>query len=60
MSTQLTREQLHELAIDTMASWALEGMEPTPQTVQEISDLINGKVTLDEFIAKVKRDSSHA
>ena len=38
-----------DLAIDTMASWALEGMEPTRNTVIDIAELVSGKITAEEF-----------
>jgi hypothetical protein len=33
----LTKEQERELIIDTMASWALEGMEPDRETIADIN-----------------------
>ncbi|QZY52255.1 antitoxin VbhA family protein [Leucobacter tenebrionis] len=50
----LTKEQRRELAIDTMASWALEGMEPSPEAVGRISAFVEGDLSLDEFIAEAK------
>lgn len=50
----LTGQQKRELTIDTMASWALEGMEPDRETVDEINAYLDGKVTLEEIIAKSK------
>lgn len=50
----LTKDQKRELSIDTMASWALEGMEPNRQTVEDINSYIDGRMTLEEFIAKSK------
>lgn len=51
---RLSKKQLRELSIDTMASWALEGMEPDAETVKDINDLVEGRMTLEEFIEKAK------
>jgi hypothetical protein len=50
----LTKEQTRELANDTMASWALEGMEPDRETVEDINSYLDGRMTLGEFIEKSK------
>jgi hypothetical protein len=50
----LTPEQKRELTIDTMASWALEGMQPTRQTVENINAYLRGEVTTDEYLRKLK------
>lgn len=50
----LTSQQRRELAIDTMASWALEGMKPNRETVKDINSYLDGGMTLEEFIAKSK------
>lgn len=50
----LTDKQKRELTIDTMASWALEGLEPDPDTVEDINSYLNGSMTLHEFIEKSK------
>ena len=50
----LTKEQKRELTIDTMASWALEGMEPNRETVEDVNAYIEGRMTLDAFIEKSK------
>ncbi len=50
----LSKEQRRELSIDTMASWALEGMEPDRETVEDINAFIDGRMTREEFIAKSK------
>lgn len=49
-----TSQQKRELTIDTMASWALEGMEPDPKTVEDINSYLDGGMTLEEFIEKSK------
>lgn len=49
-----TRQQKRELAIDTMASWALSGMEPSRETVEDINAYIDGEMTLEEIIEKSK------
>jgi hypothetical protein len=50
----LTPEQKRELTIDTMASWALDGMQPTRQTVENINAYLRGEVTMDEYLRKLK------
>lgn len=50
----LTKNQKRELTIDTMASWALEGMEPDLETVEDINSYLAGDMTLEEFIDKSK------
>jgi hypothetical protein len=49
-----TPEQRRELAIDTMASWALEGMQPTRQAIENINAYVRGEVTIDEYLRKLK------
>lgn len=51
----LTDQRTRELTIDTMASWALEGMEPDRETVEDINSFLAHRMTLDEFIKKSKR-----
>lgn len=48
----LSSQQRRELTIDTMASWALEGMEPDRETVGAINAYLDGRMTLEELIAK--------
>jgi hypothetical protein len=50
----LTSQRKRELTIDTMASWALEGMEPDRETVEDINSFLVDRMTLEEFIAKSK------
>jgi hypothetical protein len=50
----LTPEQKRELTIDTMASWALDGMHPTRQTVENINAYLRGEVTMNEYLQKLK------
>lgn len=50
----LTNDQKRELTIDTMASWALEGMAPDCETVEDINSYLDGRMTLEEFIEKSK------
>lgn len=50
----LTTDQKRELSIDTMASWALAGMESDRQTVEDINLYIDGRMTFEEFIEKSK------
>ncbi|WP_346960548.1 hypothetical protein [uncultured Arthrobacter sp.] len=37
-----------------MASWALEGMEPDRQTVENINAYLRGEVTMEEYLRKLK------
>ena len=37
-----------------MASWALDGLLPDRQTVEDINAYVEGEVTLEEFIEKSK------
>jgi hypothetical protein len=50
----LTPEQKRELTIDILASWALEGMQPTRQAVENINAFVSGDVTMDEYLRKLK------
>ncbi|MDF2664337.1 MAG: hypothetical protein K0R81_187 [Microbacterium sp.] len=50
-----SQEARRELVIDTMASWALEDMEPTPEMVRDITLYVEGKMSTADIIAKVKR-----
>lgn len=50
----LSSQQKRGLTIDTMASWALEGMEPDRETVADINSYLDGGMTLKEFIEKSK------
>ena len=50
----LTPEQKRELTIDTMTSWALEGMQPARQTVENINAYLSGEVTMEEYLRKLK------
>lgn len=50
----LTPEQKRELTIDTMASWALDGMLPTRQAVENINAYLRGEVTMEEYLRKLK------
>jgi hypothetical protein len=51
----LTPEQKRELTIDTMASWALEGMQPTRQTVENINAYLRGELTASEYLRNRRR-----
>ena len=54
MSVSDDLQQKRDLVIDTMASWALEGMEPTREALEGIREFVNSDVTVDEAIARVK------
>jgi hypothetical protein len=46
----LTPEQKRELTIDTMASWALGGLHPTRETVENINAFLASGLTASEYI----------
>jgi len=50
----LTPEQKRELTIDTMASWAMDGLHPTRETVENINAYLRGEFTMDEYLRKLK------
>lgn len=52
----LTTEQLRELTVDTMASWALERMEPDRQTIEEINASLRSGLSASEYLRKLKGD----
>ncbi|WP_349826726.1 antitoxin VbhA family protein [Brevibacterium litoralis] len=43
-----------DLVIDTFASLALEGMEPTRRDLDEALEYIEGRVTIAELIERAK------
>jgi hypothetical protein len=50
----LTPEQKRELTIDTMASWALDGMHPTRETIENINAFLRSGLTASEYLRKLK------
>jgi hypothetical protein len=50
--SRLSKERERELTIDTMASWALDGMQPDPETIAAINAYLTGQITREEFIRK--------
>ncbi len=48
-----------DLAIDTMASWALEGMEPDQRTIEDINELVAGSITIEEFQRRTREIADH-
>lgn len=50
----LTPVQARELTIDTMASWALDWLYPTPEIVERINAYLRGDVTLDEYLDELR------
>ncbi|WP_442545226.1 hypothetical protein ACSBOX_05990 [Arthrobacter sp. KN11-1C] len=50
----LTPEQKRELTIDTMASWALDGLRPDRQTVEEINAFLQSGLSAGEYLLKLK------
>lgn len=50
----LAPERTRELTIDTMASWALSGLYPTPEILERINAYLRGDVTMDDYLDKLK------
>lgn len=50
----LAPEQQRELTIDTMASWALDGLYPTRETVASIHEFLASGLTASQYIQKFK------
>lgn len=50
----LTAEQKRELTIDTMASWALSGLQPNRAILENINAFLNGDMTESEYLQKIK------
>lgn len=49
----MSAERRRELTIDTMASWALSGMEPSRETVEHINEFLESGLTAGEWIRKL-------
>ena len=56
---QQTTTARRELAIDTMASWALEGLEPDAATLSDIRELVEGRMTREDFLRRTRALASH-
>lgn len=50
-----TEEGRRDLILDTMGSFALEGMMPTRQSIAYARDYIAGRLTPEEIIQRLKR-----
>ncbi|WP_437771359.1 antitoxin VbhA family protein [Arthrobacter sp. KNU40] len=50
----LTPEQKRELTIDVMASWALDGLYPSRETVESINEFLASGLTAGQYIEKLK------
>lgn len=50
----LTPEQMRELTIDTMASWALDGLYPSRATGESINEFLASGLTAGQYIEKLK------
>jgi hypothetical protein len=53
MNMLLTAADRHTIVVDTFASWALEGMEPTERVLALGRAFIDGSLTIDELMARV-------
>jgi len=51
-----TPEGRRESAIDIMASWGLDGLQPSPRALSDIRDYVVGRLTIEEMIANVKAE----
>ncbi|GAB3616892.1 hypothetical protein GCM10027416_14490 [Okibacterium endophyticum] len=49
-----SRETRRESAVDTMASWSLEGMEADSDTIIDIRAYVEGSLSIEEFIEKTR------
>ncbi|MBE7700047.1 antitoxin VbhA family protein [Oerskovia sp. Sa1BUA8] len=50
----MTRERRRDLAIDTMASWAMEGMEPDERSLDSIRGYVDGKLTIADLLERAR------
>lgn len=55
MATLDSRDARRDLVIETMASWALENIEPTREMIDDLNLYVDGKISTSDIIAKVKR-----
>ncbi len=49
------RDEREQLAIDAMASWALDGLYPPRGYVDEVREWVEGRVTLEEWMEQTRR-----
>jgi len=52
---ELSRDELRQMSIDIMGSWALEGLEPDDEIIGLVKDYIEGRVTHDDLLAQAKQ-----
>lgn len=45
----------HDLVDDTVASWALEGLEPDPAVLERVQSYVEGEVAIEELIEQAMR-----
>jgi hypothetical protein len=50
----LTPEQKRELTIDIMASWALDGLHPSREAIENINAFLRSELTASEYLKKLK------
>jgi len=55
LNTLSTVVERHDAIVDTFASLALEGMQPTERDIELGRSLIDGTKTIDELITEVLR-----
>lgn len=48
------REGRRALAIDTMASWAMEGMEPDERSLDSIRGYVDGELTIADLLERAR------
>lgn len=49
---RIDSEHLRQISIDTMGSWALEGMSPQSDFVEDLNAYFDGEITADEFLKR--------
>ncbi|KAA0960717.1 hypothetical protein FQ142_07435 [Microbacterium sp. ANT_H45B] len=47
-----------DLAADTVASWALEGLEPDSAVLERVQSYVEGEVVIEELIEQATRRAS--
>lgn len=48
----------HDLVDDTVASWALEGLEPDPSLVGRVQSYVDGDMAIEELTEQATRRAS--
>lgn len=48
------RERRRALAIDTMASWAMEGLEPDERSLDAIRGYVEGNLSIEDLLERAR------